>query len=92
VLSAASFKERGYFMAFKAQPEQQWNQSSQKDNAAADPFADVQPLSQYEKTCEKAPDRIKSVNQAGSGGGDVALVDILEGEAEHGREESTIED
>ncbi len=77
--------------ALGTQTEQQRQEGGQKDDAAAEPFPAVQPLPQHEKTGDQAPDRVEGVDQPGPGGGDVALVDVLEGEAEHGREDGAVD-
>ncbi len=78
--------------ALDTQAEQQRQEGGQKDDAAAEPFPAVQPLPQHEKTGDQAPDRVEGVDQPGPGGGDVALIDVLEGETEHCREDSAVDD
>lgn len=77
--------------AFCTQAEQQRQEGGQEYDAAADPLPAVQPLTQHGKTGDQAPDRVEGVDQPGPGGRYVALVDVLEGEAEHSREHGAVD-
>ena len=63
-----------------------------EDEETAEPLPGVHPLAQDQHAAEHAPNRVERVDEPSPGGGRIALIGVLQGEADDRREYGAVDE